>query len=429
MQPNDTRHHTPIVPQRDSTQAAVPERSQKSVQEATANVARGQISSIYQTHDPVGNSGELPEPAQASPAPSPVAQPASTASQPSDEPVAKQQVAPNPYFHTRSTNESTTNVANPQWQKYHSAWQRYYQEYYSRYYVGELYKTQAELAAHHEQQLQQTQHSQSHVPDDGTMNQNEAMDDLRSHLRQKIQTHSKKVRASRHFVPAAAALTVMLVFVFLQFNSFIFAAVAAYSSPGQIDPANVLTNPSQNIIVSGDPTLIIPKLNIDVPVDYNATPDYNAQMAAMTKGTSYFGVPGANSKPGQVGNFGIAGHSSNQWYDNGSYKFIFVNLNLLQKGDLIYLDYQGTRYTYSVSDIQTVAPDDVSALTAPTDKPQVTLITCMPAGTALHRLLVTANQISPQPSTAAPAPTTSGNGSSNATMPGNSPTIFEKIFQ
>lgn len=409
-------------------------RSQAASQEAAANIVRGQIDSIMQTHDPVGDNGVLPEPMVTQAPAAAQSQPAAAqALAAAEQKPAEYQASPNPYLHTHSTNESTTTTGNAQWQKYHSAWQRYYQEYYSRYYVGELYKTQAELAAHHEQAMRDMKPNASTAtatlrPDTDTISQSEAMDDLRSRLRNQIRTRSKKIRTSRHFVPISAAVVVMLVFAFLQFNSFIFAAVAAYSSPGQIDPANVLSNPSINTAVSDAPTLIIPKLNIDVPVDYNTTPDYDSQMAAMTKGTSYFGVPGADSKPGQVGNFAIAGHSSNQWYDTGKYKFIFVNLNLLAKGDLIYLDYQGTRYTYAVSGTKTVSPTDVSALTTPTDKPEVTLITCMPAGTALHRLLVTAQQISPDPSTAAPAPESSGSGN-GATMPGNSPTVFEKLFQ
>ncbi|HEU0266040.1 MAG TPA: sortase, partial [Candidatus Saccharimonadaceae bacterium] len=430
MQPDDTRHTSPAIPARDDTRtrAHIPERSQAASQEAVANIARSQISSIMQSHDPIGDNGVLPEPVVSTPQTAPAQPAAATTSPPTastgntDQNQAPYQVSPNPYFHTHSTNESTTNSGNAQWQKYHSAWQRYYQEYYSRYYVGELYKTQAELAAHHEQAVRDMQASANAAAaklrtTDYSVSQSEAMDDLRSRLRNQIRTRSKKVRASRHFVPISAAVVVMLIFAFLQFNSFIFAAVAAYSSPGQIDPANVLANPSVNVAVSDDPTLIIPKLNIDVPVDYNTTPDYNSQMAAMAKGTSYFGVPGADSTPGQVGNFAIAGHSSNQWYDTGKYKFIFVNLNLLTKGDLIYVDYQGTRYTYTVTHTETVAPTDVSALTDPTTKPELTLITCMPAGTALHRLLIFAEQISPDPSTARPAPTSTGS-SSGATMPG-----------
>ena len=57
----------------------------------------------------------------------------------------------------------------------------------------------------------------------------------------------------------------------------------------------------------------------------------------------------------------------------------------------------------------------------------MTLITCTPLGTALRRLLVTAEQVYPT-SDFKPAPTTS-NGSTEATMPGQGqPTVIERIF-
>jgi sortase A len=61
-----------------------------------------------------------------------------------------------------------------------------------------------------------------------------------------------------------------------------------------------------------------------------------------------------------------------------------------------------------------------------TDKPILTLITCTPVGTAEKRLLVTAEQISPSPSSAEKAPQDSATDSS--AMPGNSPTFFERLF-
>lgn len=430
MQPNDQRNQTPYVPPRDdAARTRIPERNQSASQEAAADIVRSQIDTILEHHDPIGDGGMV----QQSPQPQPVAEQSTQQESQSSfdaqsEPAQQQQQpAPNPYHHTHTTNETINKEDSAQWQKYHSAWQRYYQEYYSRYYVGELYKTQTEFASRQARVAERSRQEQS--PNDGTMSQTEAIGDLRSQLRAQITTGAKKVRKSRHFIPISAAAVVMLVFVFLQFNSIIFAAVYAYKSPGNISPVNVLTNPSTNLSVDKAPLLIVPKLNIDVPVDYNAAPDYDSQMAAMKDGTAYFGVPGANAKPGQVGNFGIAGHSSNQLFDSGTHKFIFVNLDLMNTGDLIYLNYNGTRYTYSVVEKKVVDPTDVSALINHTTKPEVTLITCTPSGTALHRLLVFAEQISPAPSGAKKAPkSTNDTSNQNITMAGNSPTLLERIF-
>ncbi len=59
----------------------------------------------------------------------------------------------------------------------------------------------------------------------------------------------------------------------------------------------------------------------------------------------------------------------------------------------------------------------------------MTLITCTPLGTSRDRLLVTAEQVSPDPASAASAPTDSGgNSGEGASLPGDSPTVLEKLF-
>ncbi|HEV7952320.1 MAG TPA: hypothetical protein VGO98_03010, partial [Candidatus Saccharimonadales bacterium] len=63
----------------------------------------------------------------------------------------------------------------------------------------------------------------------------------------------------------------------------------------------------------------------------------------------------------------------------------------------------------------------------PTDKPVLTLITCTPLGTSLNRFLVTAEQVSPSPSAAAAAPEV-GATSEPVAIPGNSPTLLERLF-
>lgn len=298
------------------------------------------------------------------------------------------------------------------WQQYHSAWQEYYQKYYERYYMGHMQQAQQAMA----HQLK------------STISQDDALDELRGTLRGEIRARVNSVRRSHHFKPIMAGLGVALVFAFLQYNQLLIANVKAYVSPGNIDPTNIIVDPSASTKV--DPSLtniVIPKINVDVPVDYNAKPDYDSQMASMNHGLAYFGIPGANSKPGQVGNTPVAGHSSNDVFQAGDYKFIFAQLDHLQIGDTIYANYQGTRYTYSVTKKEVVLPTEVSKLAYATDKPVLTLITCTPVGTAAKRLLVTAEQINPSPAGAAAKPADSTNVSTTA-IPGTQPTLLERLF-
>ena len=346
--------------------------------DAAANVVRDQLDALY------GN------------------QPAVTTPTPSVTPQQQQQAA------------QAYAAQQNHWQQYHTQWQDYYQKYYERYYVGHLSQAMNEQAK-------------------PALTPKEQKDEAILDLRQKILGNAKekatKARRSRHFIPFASAIAVVIVVAFLQYNEVLFSNVQAYVSPGAIDPQNIVVDPTANVQVSADPKLIIPKINVDIGVNYDATTAYDSQMAAMKSSVAYFGIPGANSKPGQRGNVPLSGHSSNDFTDSGDAKFIFARLEQLQKGDIFYLNYGGTRYTYAIMRTTVVLPSEVNALQIGTDKPYATLITCTPLGTAQKRLLVFAEQISPSPSKAAEATTNGTSGASKTTqMAGKSPTLLERAF-
>lgn len=412
---NDNRRMgTPLIPQRSYVHTPPTDDRQANTQAAAADIVRSQLTTIY------GGNTTTPTP-QTTPVHAPTA---STQQQPDltyTSPYQKTQVNP-------------AEVQKDQWKQYHSAWQDYYQKYYERYYVGQVQRTSQAIEARAAQATQSAaatiataapQPSQSEP-----LNRDEALYDLRAKLREQITESTKKVRKSRHFVPIAAALCVVVLFLFLQYNRILISNVQAYISPGNVDPASIIVDPSSDVAVGPESKLIIPKINVDVPVDYNAKPDNDSQMKAMNNGVAYFGIPGANSLPGQIGNTAIAGHSSNDLMDQGDYKFIFVRLDALSEGDAIYLNYEGKRYMYSVTKKEVVKPNEINKLIYPTDKPVITLITCTPIGTTLNRLLVTAEQVSPSPQSATPAPTQTAPSPANpsSSMPGNSPTLMQRLF-
>jgi sortase A len=409
---DDRRMGTPLIPQRSFVHTPPSTQRDNNTQAAAANIVRSQIDTIY--------SGNTTTP---TPQTTPVT---------SQEVIHQQELADiNPYERTQV---NPAQVQAEQWKQYHTAWQDYYQKYYERYYVGQVYRAHQELearaaqAAKADPQATRTATvpaSDNPVP---SFNRQEAMYDLRSKLLEKVNTSAKKVRKSRHFVPIAAASCVVLLFLFLQYNRVLFANVQAYISPGNIDPANIIVDPLTNIAVGPEPKLIIPKINVDVPVHYDVTPDYDSQMKAMENGVAWFGIPGANSKPGQVGNTVLSGHSSNDIIDPGSYKFIFAQLERMNVSDTIYVNYNGVRYTYTVTKKEVVKPTEVQKLIYPTDKPVLTLITCTPLGTSLNRLLVTAEQVSPNPAQAEAAPENTTSSQSTAAIPGNSPTFLQRVF-
>ncbi len=413
MRPEDQTTKTNLqVPGRPQASLQTPVRSYEKSAQATADLTRNQINQIY-ANDPTHSSS--------------VAQPAQPQVQSQPQPETQLQSQPEvastgTYERTHSNDDLQANKES--WQQYHSAWQQYYQQYFYRYYAGHLQQTQQEVERHKSELEQlQTNQPQSSTQDVST---DEALTDIRSQLRAQVNTSVKKARGSRHFYPAMAAFAVMMVFGFLQYNRVLLANVEAYLSPGAIQPSNIIVDPNVSLTVSPEPRLIIPKINVDVPVVWDARPDQDSQMAAMAKGVAWFGIPGANSKPGQVGNTVLSGHSSSDWLDSGDYKFIFARLEQMNKDDIIYINYQSTRYTYKITKKEVVKPNDVQALVYDTDKPMLTLITCVPIGTANNRLLVTAEQISPSPDQAKDKPEDSGEAT--VAMPGQTPTFIERVF-
>jgi sortase A len=131
--------------------------------------------------------------------------------------------------------------------------------------------------------------------------------------------------------------------------------------------------------------------------------------------------------PGQDGNVAIVGHSSNNLFNKGKYKFAFVLLNRMQVGDTFMLNYNSQQYIYKIYERKIVKPNDVSVL-GPTDKTATaTLITCDPPGTALNRLVVIGEQISPSISKNTAASTAST--AKPTIVPGNPESLFQRLVQ
>lgn len=202
----------------------------------------------------------------------------------------------------------------------------------------------------------------------------------------------------------------------------------AYVSPGSAPATEIeAVDPTITQTVSADPRLIIPKLNVDVPVHFGIQLD--EVMGAMNNGVAHYRIAGASAYPGEIGNLVITGHSAGDVYSSNQYKYIFSGLERLGDGDLIYINYNSVRYTYRVIKKEVVEPTNVAALVVQTDKPLLTLVTCTPLGTSRYRLLVTAEQISPSYEGADEAedlPTVDQN--TEDSLPSNEPSFFEGIW-
>lgn len=304
--------------------------------------------------------------------------------------------------------------------RYHQAWQNYYQKYYQNYYIAALQEQQARFAK------QQAEVVDSREPD-GKLSQTEVQERIQSDIIDKVKSGADKAKKHWWFWPTIIAIIVILIFLFLQYNSVIAAKIASFVSPGSSSTQTIIVGTGVNQPVSDSPRIIIPKINVNAPVTYGLTSlDENTVQTALQNGPINYPVAGASALPGQRGNTVILGHSSADVFAPGNYKFIFVQLNRLTAGDLFYLDYGTTRYTYKVTETKIINPTDVGALNLGTDKPYATLVTCDPPGTIANRLLVIAEQVSPNPNDA--TETQSTDNDSPTTITGKPKTLLESIF-
>lgn len=93
--------------------------------------------------------------------------------------------------------------------------------------------------------------------------------------------------------------------------------------------------------------------------------------------------------PGQKGSPVIFGHSTlPQFFDPHDYTSIFSTLPNIKQGEEIILTYDGIKYIYQVVRIYEVKPSDTYVLRQDYNQTSLKLITCVPPGTKLKRLVV-----------------------------------------
>jgi LPXTG-site transpeptidase (sortase) family protein len=229
---------------------------------------------------------------------------------------------------------------------------------------------------------------------------------VRKQLLNRIASQDRARLTAKHHLQSLAfgigsGALVLLIFLFSFFNQVIIAPLIQPSRNQQNTPIILSTS---GVAPSPTPQVIIPKINVQIPVIYNETSTNDAAVeTSLEDGVLHYPT---TVMPGQVGNTAFFGHSSNNIFNSGKYKFAFVLLHTLVPGDVFYLTYNNKVYAYQVYNREVVSPSDISVLNNVAGKQATaTLITCDPPGTSINRLVVWGTQISPSPDTDT-APTT-----------------------
>jgi LPXTG-site transpeptidase (sortase) family protein len=136
-----------------------------------------------------------------------------------------------------------------------------------------------------------------------------------------------------------------------------------------------------------DNTVFIPKIGVQAAIGWDTK--NNEVMDALEKNVVHLM---GTSKPGGSGNIFLTGHSSNYWWKEGEYNSVFALLPQLSEGDEIIITYRGEFHRYKVSGKEEMKKDEVEDhLEASQEK--LTIMTCVPVGTNLKRLLIYADPV------------------------------------
>lgn len=235
----------------------------------------------------------------------------------------------------------------------------------------------------------------------------------------------QKLQGKQHFQSLlfgfGLASLVLLILLFSFFNERFIAPLITPSK--HVSSTPIIIDPNSTT-ASGSPEVIIPKINVQIPVVYDE-PSIQDQAVetALERGVLHYAT---TPSPGEHGNVVVFGHSSNNIFNKGKYKFAFVLLSRLEAGDTFYLTKDGKRYAYRVYDKKIVKPTDVGVLGSAAKPDSATLITCDPPGTSLNRLVVTGEQISPDPGVNV-ASSAAKSSSQPKIVPGNAPSLWSRL--
>ncbi|HUC90351.1 MAG TPA: class D sortase [Patescibacteria group bacterium] len=237
--------------------------------------------------------------------------------------------------------------------------------------------------------------------------------------------HSAQVKAKQHLQSLLFGIGIgVIALVITLFSFFNEMVIAPFIRPGSQASATPIILSTDGIAPTAKNEVIIPKINVEIPVVYGSSSKESDIENSLESGVAHYA---SSSMPGQRGNAAFFGHSSNNIFNKGQYKFAFVLLHELVPGDIFYITNNGTLYTYKVYDKKIVQPNETWVLNPVDGKTATaTLITCDPPGTSLRRLVVWGEQINPDPNANNAAPAASQQAP--AILPSNSPSLWSRLW-
>lgn len=249
--------------------------------------------------------------------------------------------------------------------------------------------------------------------------------EVKAHVRRKVNERSQREHKGPLSSIVFGLATGGIVLAFMMFGLFNERIIAPFIQPSRNVSATPIILSDASIAADGTTKIVIPKINVEIPVDYNV-PSMKEEDIQKGLESGVVHYP-STVRPGEQGNVAIFGHSSNNIFNPGQFKFAFVLLNKLENGDMFYLTYNKQVYAYKVYQQRIVSPEEVSILNNVEGKSTAALITCDPPGTTLNRLVVWGEQVSPSPANNVAASQGVIASSAETELPGNAPSLWGRM--
>ncbi len=153
----------------------------------------------------------------------------------------------------------------------------------------------------------------------------------------------------------------------------------------------VISEVDYNLIANWFPSVTTPAVKANKVTHYTLSiPKLKIDKAVVTIGgkklfDTLIQYPGT-ALPGEYGNTVIFGHSVlPAFYNPKDYKSIFSLIPKLEKGDRIFIEFDGMEFVYVVETYFEVKPAEIDILEQRFDQQLLSLVTCVPPGTYLRR--------------------------------------------
>lgn len=363
-----------------------------------------------------------------------------------DEPNAKQEIAELPHAHKplskhqhflQDMMKKATSVAEIQtkWHEYytnlpeeekHQVWREFYAEQSKNSRYAQFTASQQGPEKHPNGAVVSKHEIATPSASHKRLRDSRSTREVKENIAKKLEKNTKDGKPhplKSLFFGLSIGFAVLLVTLFGLFNELI---IAPFIQPSRNVSATPIILNNDGIAADGSTKVIIPKINVEIPVDYGLTSmSEDVVQQGLENGVVHYP---STVKPGEAGNAAFFGHSSNNIFNPGKYKFAFVLLSNLQPGDMFYLTYNKKVYAYKVFDKKVVNPDETWILNPVEGKTATAaLITCDPPGTTLHRLVVWGEQVSPDPATNAQAATPQASAPADQKIIGPSTSLWSRF--